>query len=580
MTPTYPKLIVRREVPAHTDEAFERLNLHPVLARVYRARQVTSAAELDASLDRLLAPHSLKGMNGATDLLERALRERRRILVVADYDADGATSCAVVLRALRQMDAADVGYVVPDRFTYGYGLTPEIVQLAARHGPDLLITVDNGISSLDGVRAARAAGMDVLITDHHLPGTELPPASAIVNPNQPGDDFSSKNLAGVGVAFYVMLALRARLRETGWFGSRDIREPKLGDLLDLVALGTVADLVPLDHNNRILVAQGLARINAGVACEGVRALLAVAGRRSGRVSTTDLGYFVAPRLNAAGRLTDMSLGIEGLVTDDPARARDIAAQLDALNRERRALEAEMQQQALRTVESLRLDSAGLPKGLCLFDESWHQGVIGLVASRVKERVHRPVIAFAPAGAAELKGSARSIPGLHIRDALDAIAARHPRLLQKFGGHAMAAGLSLAREHLDAFRSAFDTEVGRQLCDDDLHGRVWSDGELSVRDLTLELAEQLRAGGPWGQGFPEPVFDGEFEVVSQRIVGDRHIKFALRTAGRILDAIAFNAAPHGQPIEAARVRAAYRLDVNDYQGARTLQLVMEHVTAAE
>jgi single-stranded-DNA-specific exonuclease len=377
-----------------------------------------------------------------------------------------------------------------------------------------------------------------------------------------------------------MLALRARLRETGWFRSRGIPEPKLGDLLDLVALGTVADLVPLDHNNRILVAQGLARVNAAVACEGVRALLAVAGRTPGHVSTTDLGFLVAPRLNAAGRLTDMSLGIECLVTDDPARARDIAAQLDALNRERRVLQAEMQQQALRTVENLRLDSAGLPKGLCLFDESWHQGVIGLVASRVKERVHRPVIAFAPASATELKGSARSIPGLHIRDALDAIAARHPRLLQKFGGHAMAAGLSLARENLDGFRSAFDAEVGRQLCDDDLQGRVWSDGELSARDLTLEMAEQLRAGGPWGQGFPEPVFDGEFEIVRQRIVGERHIKFALRTGGRIVDAIAFNAAPHGQPIEALRVHAAYRLDVNDYQGARTLQLVMEHVTAVE
>lgn len=579
MISMHRKMIVRRAVPARTDETFDRLNLHPVLARVYRARQVTSAAELDASLERLLAPQSLKGVTGAIALLEDALRERRRILVVADYDADGATSCAVVLRALRQMNAADVRYLVPDRFTYGYGLTPAIVELAARQRPDLLITVDNGISSLDGVRAARAAGMQVLITDHHLPGAELPPASAIVNPNQPGDEFASKNLAGVGVAFYVMLALRARLRETGWFRARGIPEPKLADLLDLVALGTVADLVPLDHNNRILVAQGLVRINAGVSCAGVRALLAVAGRKAGRVSAIDLGFVVAPRLNAAGRLTDMSIGIECLLTDDPARAADLAAALDGLNRERRALEAQMQNQALRAVESLKLEGAGLPKGLCLFDESWHQGVIGLVASRVKERVHRPVIAFAPAGGAELKGSARSISGLHIRDALDAIAARHPGLLAKFGGHAMAAGLSLARERFDAFRDAFDEEVGRQVCDDDLQGRVWSDGEITAPELTLELAEQLRAAGPWGQGFPEPVFDGEFEVVNQRIVGDRHIKMALRSEGRMFDAIAFNAAPQGQPIRAARLRAAYRLDVNEYQGVRSLQLVLEHVASA-
>ncbi len=574
------KLIVRREAPVNTDATFERLNLHPVLARVYRARHVTSAVELDRSLERLLAPRSLKGMDAAVALLEEALREQRRILIVADYDADGATSCAVVLRALRQMGAGDVRYLVPDRFTYGYGLTPEIVELAARQRPDLLITVDNGISSLDGVRAARAAGMAVLITDHHLPAAELPPANAIVNPNQPGDEFSSKTLAGVGVAFYVMLALRARLRETGWFRTRWPAEPRLADLLDLVALGTVADLVPLDHNNRILVAQGLARINAGVSCAGVQALLAVAGRKAGRVSATDLGFAVAPRLNAAGRLTDMAHGVECLLADDPARAADLAARLDGLNRERRALEAEMQSQALRAVESLSLDATGLPKGLCLFDESWHQGVIGLVASRVKERVHRPVIAFAPAGGTELKGSARSIPGLHIRDTLDAIAARHPGLLAKFGGHAMAAGLSLARERFNAFRDAFDEEVARQVCDADLQGRVWSDGEISAAELTLELAEQLRAAGPWGQGFPEPVFDGEFEIVSQRIVGNRHIKMALRRDGRLFDAIAFNGAPQGQPLRAARVHAAYRLDVNEYQGARCLQLVLEHVALAD
>lgn len=550
-------------------------DLHPVLARLYAARHVYHSEELDQSLERLLPPDGLKDMDRATTLLADALRDRRRLLILADFDADGATSCALAMRALRAMGAPEVHYVVPNRFEYGYGLTPEIVAVAAQWRPDLLITVDNGISSVEGVRAARGAGMQVLITDHHLPGAELPPADAIVNPNQPGDGFASKVLAGVGVIFYVMLALRAQLRARGWFVQQGIAEPNLARLLDLVALGTVADVVPLDHNNRILVAQGLKRINQGQASAGIRALLNVAGRHPGRLGAADLGFAVAPRLNAAGRLTDMSLGIECLLTDDEARAEEIARQLDSLNRERRDIESGMQTQALEAIDRLHLDGV-LPHGLCLFDETWHQGVIGILAARIRERVHRPVIAFAPASDAELKGSARSVPGLHIRDALDAVAARHPGLVNKFGGHAMAAGLTLPRAHLDAFRVAFAAEAAQHLSDDDLAGRVVTDGELAAGDLTLELAQLLRDAGPWGQGFPEPLFDGVFEVAEQRVVGERHLKLRLSTGGRAVEAIAFGQVPAGNLPAWKRVRAAYRLDVNEFQGRRSLQLVIEYL----
>ena len=553
-------------------------DLHPVLARLYAARAVQTPAELDQSLERLLPPEQLKGMAGAVELLADAIRAGRRLLIVADFDADGATSCALAIWALRAFGAADVRYVVPNRFDYGYGLTPEIVAVAAGQQPDLLITVDNGISSIAGVQAAKRAGMQVLITDHHLPGAELPDADAIVNPNQPGDGFASKNLAGVGVIFYVMLALRAALRASGWFAQQDIAEPNLARLLDLVALGTVADVVPLDHNNRILVAQGLKRINQGQACAGILALLKVAGRPPGRLAATDLGFAVAPRLNAAGRLTDMSLGIECLLTDSEARALEIAQELDRLNRERRAIESEMQVQAMEVVDRLQLEEGSLPHGLCLFDETWHHGVIGILAARVRERVHRPVIAFAPAGDSEIKGSARSVPGLHIRDALDAVAARHPGLVAKFGGHAMAAGLSLPRDHFAAFQAAFAEEVARHLGEDDLHGEIHSDGELAACDFTLELAQQLRTAGPWGQGFPEPLFDGEFEIVSRRVVGEKHLKLGLRCGPGLplIDAIAFRAVEGGAPPDWKRVRAAYRLDLNDYQGNRSLQLVIEHL----
>jgi len=552
-------------------------DLHPVLARLYAARAVQHADELDLSLERLLPPGALKHMDAAVALLAESLRASQRILIVADFDADGATSCALAVRALRSMGAQDVRYVVPNRFEYGYGLTPEIVAVAAQQQPDLLITVDNGISSVEGVRAAKALGMRVLITDHHLPGAELPAADTIVNPNQPGDDFPSKNLAGVGVIFYVMLALRAQLRANGWFAEKNISEPNLARLLDLVALGTVADVVPLDHNNRILVAQGLKRINQGQTVPGIRALLEVAGRDPGRLAASDLGFVVAPRLNAAGRLTDMSLGIECLLTENEAAAFEMAKQLDTLNRERRSIEAGMQEKALVALDKLHLDG-DLPHGLCLFDESWHQGVIGILASRIKDRVHRPVIAFAKASDTEIKGSARSVPGLHIRDALDAVAAHHPGLLNKFGGHAMAAGLSLPRAHFETFRAAFADEVARHLSADDLTGKVLTDGELLAEDMTMELAQSLRAAGPWGQGFPEPLFDGQFEVLGSRVVGEKHLRLTLRQPqGRSIEAIAFNRAAL-QPAMGSRVEAAYRLDINSYQGNQTLQLVIEYLAS--
>jgi single-stranded-DNA-specific exonuclease len=565
----------RRIVRRATTPAQLSSGLHPVLARLYAARAVRHPDELDLSFERLLPPAALKHMDAAVALLAESVRAGQRILIVADFDADGATSCALAVRALRSMGAHDVRYVVPNRFEYGYGLTPEIVAVAAQQQPQLLITVDNGISSVEGVRAAKALGMYVLITDHHLPGAELPAADAIVNPNQPGDDFPSKNLAGVGVIFYVMLALRAQLRASGWFAQQNIPEPNLARLLDLVALGTVADVVPLDHNNRILVAQGLKRINQGQTCPGIRALLEIAGRDPGRLVASDLGFVVAPRLNAAGRLTDMSLGIECLLTENEGAAFEMAKQLDTLNRERRNIEAGMQEQALAALDKLHLDG-NLPHGLCLFDESWHQGVIGILASRIKDRVHRPVIAFAKASDTEIKGSARSVPGLHIRDALDAVAAQHPGLLSKFGGHAMAAGLSLPRANFETFRTAFAEEVARHLSADDLTGKVLTDGELLAEDLTMELAQSLRAAGPWGQGFAEPLFDGQFEVLGSRVVGEKHLRLTLRQPqGRSIEAIAFNRAAL-QPSAGSRVEAAYRLDINSYQGNRTLQLVIEHI----
>lgn len=552
-------------------------DLPPLLTRLYASRGVGSEAELDKSLARLIPYQQLKGIDAAVDLLVTALEQRQRLLIVGDFDADGATASTVGVLGLRLLGAEHVDYLVPNRFEYGYGLTPEIVEVALQRRPQLLITVDNGISSVEGVAAAKAAGLSVLVTDHHLPGHELPAADAIVNPNQPGCEFPSKSLAGVGVIFYVLMALRARLREIGWFERNQRAQPNLGELLDLVALGSVADVVPLDANNRILVHQGLMRIRAGRARPGLRAILEVARREPSRITSTDLGFILGPRLNAAGRLDDMSLGIECLLCEDPVLAREMAVQLDELNQDRKSIEQGMQREALAQLKDLPVES--MPFGLCLFDAEWHQGVIGILASRLKERYHRPTIAFASAGEGVLKGSARSVPGFHIRDALDAVAARHPNLISKFGGHAMAAGLSLPEENFPAFAEAFDLEVRRQLCEEDLTGRLLSDGSLAVEEFHLELARALRNAGPWGQHFPEPLFHGVFELVEQRVVGERHLKMVLRTeCGTVkLDGIAFGVDRDIWPNPTIRwVELAYKLDLNEFRGNETVQLLVAHI----
>ena len=554
-------------------------DLPPLLTRLYAARGVQSAAELDKGLARLIPYQQLKGMEAAVALLVLALQQQQRILIVGDFDADGATASSVGLLGLRMLGAAHVDYLVPNRFEYGYGLTPEIVAVALQRQPDLLITVDNGISSVEGVAAANAAGLPVLVTDHHLPGAELPAAAAIVNPNQPGCGFPSKSLAGVGVIFYVLLALRARLRELGWF-SEQRPQPNLAELLDLVALGTVADVVSLDANNRILVHQGLARIRAGRARPGLKAVLEVAGREAQRISSTDLGFILGPRLNAAGRLDDMSLGIECLICEDQALAHDMAVQLDQLNQDRKAIEQGMQREALAKLKDLPLDD--MPFGLCLFEADWHQGVIGILAARLKERYFRPAIAFADAGNGLLKGSARSVAGLHIRDALDAVAAANPGLISKFGGHAMAAGLSLPEENFPAFAAAFDSEVRRQLNADDLTGRLLSDGRLAADEFNLPLAHALRQAGPWGQHFPEPLFEGRFAILQQRLVGEKHLKLLLRSecGTQTLDGIAFNIDRERWPNpNVLQVDLAFKLEVNEFRGRESVQLLISHIAPA-
>ncbi|TDV62459.1 single-stranded-DNA-specific exonuclease RecJ [Pseudomonas sp. LP_7_YM] len=553
-------------------------DLPPLLTRLYAARGVLSQEELDKGLARLIPYQQLKGIDAAVDLLVTALQQRQRILIVGDFDADGATASTVGVLGLRLLGAAHVDYLVPNRFEYGYGLTPEIVKVALERQPDLLMTVDNGISSVEGVAAAKAAGLQVLVTDHHLPGHELPAADAIVNPNQPGCTFPSKALAGVGVIFYVLMALRARLRDIGWFEANGRAQPNLGELLDLVALGSVADVVPLDANNRILVHQGLMRIRAGRARPGLRAILEVARREPSRITSTDLGFILGPRLNAAGRLDDMSLGIECLLCDDETLAREMAVQLDELNQDRKSIEQGMQREALAQLKDLPVES--MPFGLCLYEAEWHQGVIGILASRLKERYHRPTIAFASAGAGVLKGSARSVPGFHIRDALDAVAAQHPELISKFGGHAMAAGLSLPAEHFPAFAEAFDAEVRRQMTEEDLTGRLVSDGTLAVEEFHLELARALRNAGPWGQHFPEPLFHGVFQLVEQRVVGERHLKMVLKTeCGTVkLDGIAFSVDRDVWPNPSVRwVELAYKLDLNEFRGNETVQLMVAHIS---
>jgi single-stranded-DNA-specific exonuclease len=554
--------IVRRAVPdaAH---ALAAAGVAPLLSRIYAARGVCSTAELEHDLTRLPPWSMLKGIDAAATRLADAVERNERVLIIADYDADGATACAVGVRGLAEM-GADVGFLVPNRFEYGYGLTPEIVALAAVRRPALIITVDNGIASLDGVAAAHASGIDVLITDHHLPGNALPEPAWIVNPNQPGCSFPTKHMAGVGVMFYVLMALRAVLRERGRFAGRPV--PNLAALLDLVALGTVADVVKLDHTNRILVAHGLRRIRAGAMQCGVRALLERAGRDPRRATTYDLGFVAGPRLNAAGRMADMSVGIACLLTDDGATAQRIAGELDRLNQERREVEAAMQEQALSALDEV---SAGDAYSLCLFRANWHQGVVGLVASRLKDRFHRPVIVFAPGAEGELRGSGRTVSGFHMRDALDLVSKRAPGTITRFGGHAFAAGLTLPEEALPRFAAAFEGVAREWLSPAALQRTVETDGALGREELTLGLAQDIGAG-VWGQGFPAPLFDGEFGVAEQRIVGERHSRLVLTHEGRRLDGIVFND-PGPLP---ATIRAVYRLEVNDFRGLTSLQIVIE------
>jgi single-stranded-DNA-specific exonuclease len=574
-------LKIKRILPAQENKPLLP-DMHPILNRVYRNRGITSSDQLQQSLDRLLSFSLLKGVQDAVMLLEQSIREQQCLLVIGDFDADGATSTAVAVRALKKLGGVKVNYLVPNRFEYGYGLTPEIVECARQYQPDVIITVDNGISSIQGVEAAKKLGIKVVITDHHLAGDDLPDADAIVNPNQPDDEFPSKALAGVGVIFYVMLALRAQLRKSNWFEKNSIAEPNLAELLDLVALGTVADVVPLDHNNRIMIAQGLARIRAGHCCAGIKALVQIAGRHLNRLGAQDLAFAVGPRLNAAGRLDDMSVGIECLLSDNEEAALPFARQLNQLNEERKSIELDMKIQAMDVLQDI--DDTELPTGICVYEAEWHQGVIGILASRIKEKFHRPVIAFADAGIdgttneAIIKGSARSIPGVHIRDVLDAIATRHPGLLSKFGGHAMAAGLTLQKKHFEQFSAAFDKEVCQHVDADDLHHIIHSDGELTPSDLDLPLAQLLESAGPWGQHFAEPQFDGRFDIVQRRIVGERHLKLVLKAAGsdQVIDAIAFNTVDDAWPEDVQSVDIAYKLAVNEYRGVLSPQLIVDYI----
>jgi len=557
--------IVERPWSRDAHRALLEAGVHPVLARVYAARSIRARADLELDAARMLPPSLLARCDEAGAFLADAIAAGRRLLIVADYDADGATACAVGMRALRAM-GAKVDYLVPNRFELGYGLTPELVDIAAKSGPDILVTVDNGIASVEGVERARSLGIATLITDHHLPGESLPRAEVIVNPNQPGCGFPSKNLAGVGVMFYVVLALRAELRRRGALAGG--AGPNLAALTDLVALGTIADVVPLDANNRILVAQGLKRLQAGKGKPGLNALFRVAGRATAEAGCFDLGFVAGPRLNAAGRLADMGLGVECLVTDDESRAANCAQELDALNRERRRIEGGMLEEALSALRDL-----GEAEGatVTLFEPGWHQGVVGILASRVRERMHRPAICFARGTSGELRGSGRSIQGLHLRDCLDVVSKRHPGMLLRFGGHAQAAGLTLREADLDAFRAAFEAAATQMLPAEALGRTVETDGPLEPAFLSLETARLLGAQ-IWGQGFPEPRFCDTFAVESQRVVGEKHLKLKLSRDGRRLEAMRFGSLEPLPP----RVRAAYRLGVNEYNGLKSVQLTLEHI----
>lgn len=571
---------LRRRVVDDSTELADSLS--PLLRRLYASRGVRNLGELERSVKGMLPWQELSGINDAANHLYNALREGLRIIVVGDFDADGATSTALSVLALRALGCDNVSYLVPNRFDDGYGLSPEVVDQAHARGAQLILTVDNGISSHAGVERAHELGIPVVITDHHLPGDTLPDAEAIVNPNLRDCAFPSKSLAGVGVAFYLMLALRALLRDNGWFELRGLAVPNLAELLDLVALGTVADVVPLDANNRILTWQGLSRIRAGRCRPGIKALLEIANRDAQKLVASDLGFALGPRLNAAGRLDDMSVGVALLLCDNPGEARQLANELDALNQTRKEIEQGMQAEALTLCEQLERSSDMLPGGLAMYHPEWHQGVVGILASRIKERFHRPVIAFAPAGEGILKGSGRSIQGLHMRDALERLDMLNPGLMLKFGGHAMAAGLTLQEERFEEFQQRFGDLVTEWLDPALLQGEIVSDGPLSPHEMTLEIAEMLREAGPWGQMFPEPLFDGEFRLLQQRLVGERHLKVMVEPVGGgpLLDGIAFNVDTTCWPDNGVRqVNIAYKLDVNEYRGNRNVQLIIEHLWPA-
>ncbi len=554
--------------------------VHPVLQDIFAARGVEHDTELKLPLADLLSPYAMLNMEQATDVLWQALCKQQHILIIADFDADGATSCTLAVLCLRAMGFARVNYLVPNRFEYGYGLTPEIVEVARSFDPDLIITVDNGIASHAGIKLARSLGIEVLVTDHHLPAITLPEASCILNPNQPDCAFPSKALAGVGVVFYLMTALRAHLRKEDWFVKQGLPEPRMSSYLDLVALGTVADVVPLDHNNRILVKHGLQLIRSGKCRPGILALLEAAGRNPQNCVASDLGFSAGPRLNAAGRLDDMAVGIECLLADDAYEARVLALQLDALNKDRRLIEQDMQTEALEHLKALSLDAE--PRhSICLYDPAWHQGVIGILAARIKERLHRPVIIFADGGADAdgkllIKGSARSIQGIHIRDVLDTVATRNPQLLTKFGGHAMAAGLTIYESDLPAFSAALEQAIQEQSDPELFLRHNYTDGQLGHDCFSLDFATLLRDSGPWGQHFPEPVFDGEFTIIQKRVLGDKHLKMVLQMASgeTLVDAIAFNVDQAVLHHNAERVQLLYKLDINEYRGNYTMQLVVE------
>lgn len=551
------------------------------LKRIYASRGITHDGELERGAKGLLSYNQLYGMAQAVDLLEQALRNNQRIIIVGDFDADGATSSALSVLAFKMLGCQNVDYLVPNRFDDGYGLSPEVVDQALAKGVEVIMTVDNGVSSLSGVAYAKEKGLTVVVTDHHLPGDILPNADAIVNPNLNECGFPSKALCGVGVAFYLMLALRAQLRATDWFTQQNIPEPNLAELLDLVALGTVADVVALDGNNRILVHQGLQRIRAGRCRPGIQALIEVANRDPQKIVTSDLGFALGPRINAAGRLDDMAFGVELLLCDNIQSARRMATELDGLNQTRKEIEQGMKEEALAICERLKFSANDMPYGLVLFQKDWHQGVIGILASRIKEKFHRPVICFADAGNEQIKGSCRSIPGLHMRDVLDLIDTQNPGMIAKFGGHAMAAGLTIDTKQLDAFSRAFDQAVRNELGEDELKGVLLTDGELEANEFNLDTAEMLRAGGPWGQQFPEPTFDGTFRLLHQKLVGGKHLKMMVEPlhGGSVIDAIAFNVDLKRWPdASVQQVELVYRLDINEFRGNRSVQLMIEHLAA--